>query len=248
MLDYTVSAIDIIKEDIQKFSRGVLIASKLYTSLYFVYALVSQSGIFVVNIILATLFFGYTLFDIFFGKKLEKKVKKVVKRSYSWTTLTIRLIPLGATIYGIYTATTSVTNLSILFATLMVILWVFQVMLELFVTIFDAKVELIMMAVKQDMDNIKKPITNVKNVFKRMKGEEIPPEPEKTRGILAIEKRIAAKKAAKQEAKLKAKQEKKDKRRNKPLKVKSNPEVIPRQKEELTPNVPMIEKQSKPKK
>lgn len=248
MLDYTTTAIDIIKEDLKKFSRFVKIVSLVFTTGYFIFVLFLGTGNFVVNLVLASLFFIYTIYDLIFGKKSNRSVKKIVKQTYKWTTLLIRFGSLVAMLYGIYTASSAVP-ITIILSTLMIILWIFQVMLELFITIFNSKVELIMAAVKQDIDNVKKPITKIQNVIRRVKGEPIPETPPKTRGILQIEKKIEEKRQARADQKAAKKKEKEAakaaKKQAKPLKLKSNPETLQKKEEPQINLLPMKEKVKK---
>ena len=209
MFKYTKEAIEILKEDFKRYSRGFKISSLLFTSAYFVYALIAQTGIFAVNITLASLFVAYTIFELIINATGNKGAKLVVKRAYKWITLAIRAFTLGSMLYGIYTATTNVSAISTIIATLMIILWVFQILLEIVVEIVEDKVDLFDKAVRQDVDDIKssilKPVKVVSDTFKKLTGREVEPEPQKHRHILKLDKRIREKKEEK-------KLEKKEKR------------------------------------
>ena len=198
MFKYTREAFIILKEDLTKYKRIFKVLSLIFTSSYFIYALISQIGIFAVNIVLASLFVLYTLFELITINKNIKLAKRVVKRVYKWINISIRSFTLGSMLYGIYTATTNVSAISTIIATLMIILWVIQVLFELVVEIIENKIDLFDKAFKQDVDDIKrtifKPVTAVSNVIKRLKGEEIEPIPEKNKTILKLEKRINEKK------------------------------------------------------
>ena len=108
MLNYTKASIALILEDFKRYSRIFRTFSLVFTTLYFLYVLITQSGFLVANIILAVLFLGYTTFDIVTMKKDIKKLKKIIQRTYNWLKLSINFITLIAVVYGIYTATTDV--------------------------------------------------------------------------------------------------------------------------------------------
>ena len=121
------------------FNHFIATSSLIFTSAYFIYALVTKTGNFIANIILASLFVGYTIF-YFITRSMEMKTaKKIVKRSYKWIKIVIKTFTLGAMIYGIYITTTNVTPISIILATLMIILYVLQILLELACEIVEDK-------------------------------------------------------------------------------------------------------------
>ena len=199
MFKYTRTAIDIIITDIKKFATIFNYGSLIFTSAYFIYALVTKTGNFIANIILASLFVAYTIF-YFVTKSMEMKTaKKVVKRSYKWIKIIIKTFTLGAMIYGIYTTTTNVTPISIILATLMIIMYVLQILLELACEIVEDKKDLLVEAVAKDMEIVTKPVSAVGNFVKRMKGEEIDvEEKEPSRELKILEKRMAKNKLKKE--------------------------------------------------
>lgn len=199
MFKYTRTAIDIIISDIKKFSTIFNYGSLIFTSAYFIYALVTKTGNFIANIILASLFVGYTIF-YFITRSMEMKTaKKVVKRSYKWIKIVIKTFTLGAMIYGIYITTTNVTPISIILATLMIILYVLQILLELACEIVEDKKDLLVEAVAKDMEIVTKPVSAVGNFVKRIKGEEVViEEKEPSRELKILEKRMAKNKLKKE--------------------------------------------------
>ena len=199
MFKYTRTAIDIIISDIKKFSTIFNYGSLIFTSAYFIYALVTKTGNFIANIILASLFVGYTIF-YFITRSMEMKTaKKVVKRSYKWIKIVIKTFTLGAMIYGIYITTTNVTPISIILATLMIILYVLQILLELACEIVEDKKDLLVEAVAKDMEIVTRPVSAVGNFVKRIKGEEVViEEKEPSRELKILEKRMAKNKLKKE--------------------------------------------------
>ena len=199
MFKYTKEALIMLKEDFKKYLRSFKVASLIFTSAYFIYALISKTGIFAINIVLASLFVLYTAFELLTINRNIKIARRIIKRTYKWTKICIRAVTLGSMLYGIYTATTHVSAISTIIATLMIIMWVFQILLEIIVEIVENKIDLLDKAFKQDIEDMKrtalKPVTAVANTFKRLTGKDIEPEPEKHKKILKLEKRIQEKKA-----------------------------------------------------
>ena len=198
MFKYTKEAVEVLKEDFKRYSRIFKVGSLIFTSAYFVWALISQSGIFAVNIVLASLFVAYTIFELIINATGHKTAKLVVKRTYKWVTFGIRAFTLGSMLYGIYTATTNVAAMSTIIATLMIILWVFQILLEIVVEIVESKIDLFDKAIRQDVEDIKssvlKPVKAVTDTFKRLTGRAVEPEPEKHKKILKLDKRMQERK------------------------------------------------------
>ena len=197
MFKYTKEALTMLKEDFKRYLRTFKIASLIFTTAYFIYAIISRTGIFAVNIVLASLFVLYTIFELCTANIGIKVARRVVKRTYQWIKISVRTFTLGSMLYGIYTATTHVSAMSTIIATLMIIMWVFQILLEIIVEIIENKIDLLDKAFKQDIEDIKmsalKPVTAVANTFRRLTGRDVEPKPEKHKKILKLEKRIREK-------------------------------------------------------
>jgi hypothetical protein len=211
MFKYTKASIELILEDIRKYRAIFRFGSLSFTSIYFIYALIAKTGNFYTNLVLAVLFFAYTIFDLATQKINVKRVKKVIKRSYGVVRFGIRAFTLGATIYGFYTASTNVNPISTVLTTLMIIMWVLQVLLELVSNIFEDKKDLVLAGINKDIENMKKPVTEVGNFFKKVTGQEVPPVQPMSKEEKILEKHV-------QKTKEKEEQEKKSKREQKILK------------------------------
>lgn len=216
MFKYTKTAIEMVVGDIRKIMNIFSYCSLIFTSLYFVYALIAKTGNFYANIVLCALFVFYTIFQFVTNGKKHKIVRKVVKRGYSWARILIKAFTLGAMLYGIYTATTKVSAISTILATLMIIMWVLQLLLEILTEVVEDKKDLLIAGIQKDIENIKKPLTDTTNFFKKVIGQEVIQNSEPSQEVLRIEKRLGEKKAIKEklkadikEAKLKAKEARK---------------------------------------
>ena len=191
MFKYTKEAINLIVEDFKKYMNIFKYGSLIFTVAYFIYAISMRTGNLIANIVLASLFVAYTIFDFVTSKKEIKEAKRIVKRGYKWSKLLIKTFTLGAMLYGIYTATTNVSAISTILATLMIILWVLQVLLEIVVEVIEDKVNIVIEAFKEDID-IK---GNIQDAIQKIKGNEI----EESRNIRMLAKRIKDRKDKKKE-------------------------------------------------
>ena len=113
------------------------------------------------------------MFDTITHNKDLKQLKKIVRRIYKVIKYSMKTFTLGVMVYGIYTASTNVSAISIILTTLMIIMWVLQLLLEFVVEIFDDKKDLIIAGWSKDIDNLKRPVTTVNNFIKKVKGEDI---------------------------------------------------------------------------
>lgn len=177
MFKYTRASFRLIVNEFKRFLTIFKYGSLIFTISYFTYALISQTGNFIVNIILASLFVVYTIFELLTRNKNMKGTRKKVRRSYRWINLIFKTFTLGSMIYGIYITASNVKPISIILATLMIILWVLQVLMEIIVEVIEDKFELISDAFNKDVqdmqETIKKPVTVVSNVIKKIQGKEI---------------------------------------------------------------------------
>jgi hypothetical protein len=195
MFKYTREAVDKIIDDFRKLSRFFKYSSQIFTVTYLVYAIIANVGNLYANIILLSLFIAYTIFDLVIDEKENRLVEKVVRRTYKWLRISIKAFTLGILIYGIYTATTSTSPISIILATLMIIVWVLQVLLELVIMIVEDEKDLVVAGLKKDMEDIKRPVTEVGNFFKRVTGQEVVVnEEEDSREIKILKKRMEKRK------------------------------------------------------
>lgn len=117
------------------------INSLLMTLVYFIYALVTERGNDIINIVLTIIYFIYMVVTIVGILKNDKSVKKVAKKGYKWSKMLIKLFTLISTLYGIYTATTDVTFVSVLMAVFMTSFYLMKLFFSLMVEIISHKVK-----------------------------------------------------------------------------------------------------------
>ena len=197
MFKYTRAAVTMIIEDIKRYAKIFQYGSSVFIIIYYIYAFLTQKGNVIANAILASLFVAYTIFVYFFAKHKNKKIQRIIRRSYKWINLGIKAFTLGVMIYGIYMATTDVTPINTILASLMIFLWVMQVLLELIIKIIQDKSDLFIAAWTKDLENMS-PKKTVKKIFDKVRNKEV--KEEKSPELLAIEEQI---KTNKEKAKLK---------------------------------------------
>lgn len=220
MFKYTRASIDAIIEDIKKYYYTFKFGSLLFTIAYFSYAAIMQYSYLWVNIALLIFFILYGIFELATINKNYRLAKKHIRRTYRWTKIIINTITLAGVVYGIYLANYSSSAISIILATLMIILWVLQVLFEIVLEIIENRRDLVIDAWNEDINVMKdgvqtvketvmKPINSVNNFIKRVKGEEVeePEEPKeskerkKSKSIQRLDEIIEKKKRKKEKTK-----------------------------------------------
>ena len=150
MFDYSRAAGQLILEDLKKWCHRFKTFFSIFTLIYLSYCLIMDVGIFYVNATLLVLYVIYTVCEFIAFKKQNKKLKRVVSRGYKYARLALKTLTLGSTLYGIYIASTAVDGISLILATLTIILWVLQVLLEVVTVIVEPRVKLFVAGVMKD--------------------------------------------------------------------------------------------------
>ena len=180
MIKYTKTAIDLTIKDLKLYYRIFKILCTLFMMGYFIYAIITQMGNLVINIIFLSLLVIYTVLDLLID---EKKVRKVIRHGYTWIKLSLKAVSLGMALYGVYEASENVKPINIIILTLMIILWIVQFILEIVVSIFESKRDFILTAIEKDIEETKdiyrKPVNKVKNFFKGAFGYKVEEEEER---------------------------------------------------------------------
>lgn len=195
MFKYTKEAINKIIDDFKLFSKIFKYTSQVVTIAYLTYSLIAKVGYFYANLILLILFIFYSVFDFIVSDEENRYFKKIVKRTVNWLKISIRAFTLLVLIYSIYTASTNPSPISIIMATLMIIVWVLQVLLELVISVVEDEKDLVLAGIKKDIDDIKRPVSEVGNFFRRVSGQEVHvQEEEDSREIKILKKRMEKRK------------------------------------------------------
>lgn len=221
MFKYTRASIDAIIDDVKKYCNTFKYVSLLVTIGLFTYASIMKYGYFWVNIGLLIFFVLYGLFELVTFNKNFRAAKKLVRRTYRWTKIAINTISLAGVVYGVYMANNSSSAITIILTTLMIILWVLQVLFEIVLEICENRKDLVIDAWNEDInvmkdgvqnvkDTVMKPINSVNNFIKKVRGEEIeepeePKERKKNKNIRRLDEIIEQKRIRKEKAKAKTK-------------------------------------------
>ena len=236
MFDYTKTAVEKIKNDFLKiiFACNVF-AQGLYVT-YLIIALYFGAGNAIVNGILlgmSSAYLAFYLFMYFRESKGAKKTKKIVDVVYRRSKQFLKLYTLAASIYAIILTGDNTNHFTILVTAFMLITLVLQVLLEIVYKLVVDRLTLLREGMMADVEPFTKTIRATGNLLKKLKGEEIEPEPEKNKHREWLDKKVidyrkdraeekAAKKlvlkeqkAAKKLAEKQEKEEKKNKKRKK---------------------------------
>lgn len=190
MFKYTKAAVDIIVNDVRRYCNMFKYGAMLFTLVYFIYSIYTKNGNLIVNIVLLSLFSLYAILDLLTSKKDYKFFKRFIRKSYKGLKITTKAFSLGVMIYGIYIATYNVAPISIILATLMIIMWVLEVLFEIVLSIFEDKKDLLVAGWNKDVENLKRPVTTVNNFIRKVKGEEIIESNNSSREIKILERKI----------------------------------------------------------
>ena len=155
MMKNTKLAIVEMLNEIKKIGLWIKYGSIAISFIYFIIAIITKTGNQIANILSASLFVIYTIFELVTKNIERKQIKKVIKKIYVWLRILIRAFALATIIYGIYTQTEDVSPLSVIFLTLMIILWILQVLFEIVITIISRYVNRVITEIKRDYEEFK---------------------------------------------------------------------------------------------
>lgn len=167
---------------------------------YLVYISVKGAGILGVNIAMGALSAGYLAYFVIMEYRLSGKSRRerkegrrttrTVKKIYRWVKLAFKTLNLGIMLYGLWASEAISTTVSTIFTTLMVIVWVVELVIALGTVVIDYIAVLIMDAIEDDkqsmIDMAKTPVRAAKRVkrgFKRLLGIGGDEEPEEERYV-----------------------------------------------------------------
>ena len=163
LFGHTINALNKTVDDFKKASLAFRIATLLISVGYFIYAIVTETGILWANSLSLAILVAYNVFELVADKlELAKTAKKAVKHAYKWLKIVIKSFTLVVMLYGIYVAAGSVNGIRIILATLMIILWVLEILFEIIAQYVTDKATLIMTGFQKDTEFI----TKVGNFFK----------------------------------------------------------------------------------
>ena len=191
MFDYTKAACKQIEEDFKKIAFVCSLLTQCVYIAYLVYALWTNTGFFIANIILLALSVGYFAFFLYANQlELKKQTRKIMKLAYKRCKQLIKLFTLGLLIYGLWFTAENTSPLSLILCAFMIIGFLLDILLEIVLRYFINRVNLVLEGAKADWELLKKPVTTVGNFFKKIAGKEIPEEPTPTKERLFLNEKV----------------------------------------------------------
>ena len=128
---------------------------------YFIYALVTDTGLVWANAVALSLLVVFNVVRFTTREVPEKRSnRKTLKKVYRWIHIAIRAFTLAVMLYGVYAATSSNTQnqqtfaLTVIYASIMVMMWIIQLVLEVILDLLDSKIEYITREFHKDMEPI----------------------------------------------------------------------------------------------
>lgn len=147
----TKTALQLIIDD---FKRYVLILKWVFlafSTATIIYSIVRSVGNLVINCILLGVLFLYTVLDAIFKKFENPNPTKKLRVIYAWVRIALNGAALISSIYTIYSATSiDIKPISIVLATLSIIMFILKVLTEIVMHIFKSKWTLLKNAMIMD--------------------------------------------------------------------------------------------------
>ena len=142
---------------------AALITQLLYVA-YLVYITVKDAGIIGVNIAMGVFSVAYLVYFLTMEYRLSRmskeerkegrKTGKKVKQIYDWVKLVFKTLNLGIMLYGLWASEAISTTVSTIFTTLMIIVWIIEVVIALGTVVISYVANVIMEAIDDDRNAI----------------------------------------------------------------------------------------------
>ena len=167
MFEYSKAALGIIVDDLKRLIRVISTFLSIGIYAYLICAIIFQIGFLVANIILISTKVLYDIISnlIFKDKTKDKAKKKIIKRSYTWTKLGINFITIALSMVNMALYSTQVSAIAIISTTLLIIMWVLQVLFEVVTFIFEQKSRLLIAGIQRDVKPIKATVNHIMNLL-----------------------------------------------------------------------------------
>jgi len=147
----TKTALQLIVED---FKRYILILKWIFLAFSvstIVYSMVVGVGNLIINAILLGVLFVYSILDAIFKRIENPDPSKKLRIIYAWTRIVLNAAALASSLYTIYSATIhEIKPISIVLATLSIIMFILKVLTEICMEIIQSKWSLLKNAMIMD--------------------------------------------------------------------------------------------------
>jgi hypothetical protein len=234
MFDYTKAIYRKTKKDLDLALSIFQFGTQVLYIAYLIYLVFSaNNSIWYLHLCLLIICIPFLIFDLIttknikeiknekisiFGKKRHKEKlskarnkRKNVLRLKFYTSHTIKIFVLASSLYRIITSPSSVHPLSIMCTTVMVLLWILQIIFEVLKLVLEGRGELFMEALQADVEFVTKPANAVKNAFKKLTGQEVEPKKEKSKDRIYLDGLVDQGRDEKEKAKVAKKAERSEK-------------------------------------
>ena len=171
MFDYTRAAFIKSANDFKKCSYVFNIFTQIIYMAYLAYAFIAGMGNLYVNIVLSCISVSYFIFYIAtYDKKEHREAKKIGTRAYKWLKISVKLVALFGTVYGVYAATEKVSVLSVVMASLSVVFWILGTVITVICFLAEDRFTFLLMALESDIQPITSRIKNASDFVDKVKG------------------------------------------------------------------------------
>jgi len=168
MLKHTMASLNIIKGELSLLSYIANIISAIFMIGYLILASVWGRGLLAVNIALCVLtaanLLTYLITRNRCGKK-SKRVRKFVKHFYNISRIILNAIPLATLLYILAFTTEEVSRIETVLLPVLIIIWLFQVVLEISSLYIQSRFTLFVDGIEMDIENLIKPLLKVRNMI-----------------------------------------------------------------------------------
>ena len=173
MLNYTKESFNRLKRDLRIISWIFTYGLNLAIIAYYIFALASNKGNLITNLILLCITFILIVLSIIYNKiNLTGKTKKRIKKGKHFAkiaSLLTKAYVLGCTLYAMYIATTSVNPVEIILTTLLLLLWIISFVVELAKMFVDFETNRILIGLSKDFAPLIKVKNTVSETFENVK-------------------------------------------------------------------------------
>ena len=233
MLDYTRAIFNKTQKDLEKSLTFFQFGTQVIYIAYLIYLLFVPNSIWYLHLTLLIISIAYFVFDIITSNAInaiksekislfkksaareklarEKRLKNKVRKIKFYLSHIIKLVVLSSMLYPIIVSPSVVHPLSVMCATVMILLWVIQIIFEVLRAILEGRGELFMEAIRADFEAVSKPINAVKSTINKITGKDPEPTPEKNKDRIYLDNLVSEQKAEKMQKRAAEKAERNEK-------------------------------------
>lgn len=183
MFDYTKAIFGKTLSDLKRLEKAWSFSTISVYIAYLIYAIAANYGILTANIILLSLsvaYFVFYLVVIIKGSEILKSRKRFAKKAYRYLKYMINTATLITALYNISVHPYDTHPLRLIAVIFMTMLLLIQLVLEVSITVVERRFNMFIEAFYADIEFVTKPVNTVKNVFKRITGQDVEPERERS--------------------------------------------------------------------